>query len=47
MQIPVQRINGPVLTAGAGGDRAWPSKPSVTQIQQPLAKRKFRFAHAR
>jgi dienelactone hydrolase len=44
-QIPVERISGPVLTAGAGNDRIWPSKQSVARIQRRLAEHHFRFAH--
>jgi dienelactone hydrolase len=44
-QIPVERISGPVLTAGAGDDRVWSSKESVAQIEHRLTAHHFRFAH--
>lgn len=43
--IAVQRISGPVLTAGAGDDRVWASKDSVAQIEQLLSAHHFRSAH--
>jgi dienelactone hydrolase len=43
-QIPVERISGPVLTAGAGDDRVWSSKQSVAQIERRLAAHHFRYA---
>jgi dienelactone hydrolase len=45
-QIPVERIRGPVLTAGAGDDRVWSSADSVQQIERRLRARRFRFPHA-
>ena len=32
--IPVERIDGPVLTAGAGDDRVWASRGSVERIER-------------
>ena len=43
--IPVERIEGPVLTAGAGDDRVWASRGSVEQIERRLTARHFRFPH--
>jgi dienelactone hydrolase len=43
--IPVQRISGPVLIAGAGEDQVWPSKPSVDRIERRLTRHHFRYAH--
>jgi dienelactone hydrolase len=43
--IPVERIEGPVLTAGAGDDRVWASRGSVEQIERRLTARNFRFPH--
>ncbi len=43
--IPVERIDGPVLTAGAGDDRVWPSAPSVRTIERRLTAHHFRFSH--
>jgi dienelactone hydrolase len=44
--IPVERIDGPVLTAGAGDDHVWASAAFVRAIQHRLTARHFRFAHA-
>jgi dienelactone hydrolase len=44
-QIPVERIRGPVLTAGAGDDRVWSSADSVRQIEKRLVAHRFRFPH--
>lgn len=44
-QIPVERITGPVLTAGAGDDSIWTSKASVESIEHRLAAHHFRYAH--
>jgi dienelactone hydrolase len=44
-EIPVERIDGPVLTAGAGDDRVWASRESVEQIEHRLTARRFRFPH--
>ena len=44
-EIPVERIDGPVLTAGAGDDRVWASSESVRQIEHRLAARHFGFPH--
>jgi dienelactone hydrolase len=44
-QIPVERISGPVLTAGAGEDGVWASKESVLQIERRLDAHHFRYAH--
>jgi dienelactone hydrolase len=43
--IPVERIDGPVLTAGAGDDQVWPSGEAVRSIERRLAAHHFRFAH--
>ena len=43
--IPVERITGPVLTAGAGEDAVWNSAGSVRQIELRLREHHFRFAH--
>jgi dienelactone hydrolase len=44
-EIPVERITGPVLTAGAGDDRVWASRESVEQIERRLTAHHFRFPH--
>ncbi len=44
-EIPVERITGPVLTAGAGDDRVWASRESVEQIERRLTAHRFRFPH--
>jgi dienelactone hydrolase len=44
-QIPVERIRGPVLTAGAGDDHVWSSADSVRQIEKRLRARRFRYPH--
>jgi dienelactone hydrolase len=44
-QIPVERIRGPVLTAGAGDDKVWSSKPSVESIERRLEAHHFRYPH--
>jgi dienelactone hydrolase len=44
--IRVERIRGPVLTAGAGDDRVWASGPSVRTIERRLRAHRFRFFHA-
>jgi dienelactone hydrolase len=41
--IAVERIRGPVLSAGAGHDGSWDSSGAVEQIQRRLAA--HRFAH--
>jgi dienelactone hydrolase len=46
-QIPVERITGPVLTAGAGDDQVWSSAESVDQIEQRLERHHFRYRHER
>jgi dienelactone hydrolase len=43
--IPVERINGPVLTAGAGDHCVWASRGSVERIERRLTARHFRFPH--
>jgi dienelactone hydrolase len=43
--IPVERIDGPVLTAGAGDDHVWGSPVSVHAIEHRLTAHRFRFAH--
>jgi dienelactone hydrolase len=43
--IPVERISGPVLTAGAGDDKAWSSAPSVRSIEHRLNVHHFRHPH--
>jgi dienelactone hydrolase len=43
--IRVERISGPVLTAGAGDDRVWPSASSVRSIEQGLRAHRFRYFH--
>jgi dienelactone hydrolase len=44
-RIRVERISGPVLTAGAGDDRVWSSRPSVEAIEHRLTARHFRHEH--
>ena len=44
-QIPVERISGPVLTAGAGEDQVWSSRQSVASIEHRLRARRFPYAH--
>ena len=44
-QIRVERIAGPVLTAGAGDDRVWASRPSVESIEHRLTAHHFRYEH--
>ena len=44
-EIPVEHIDGPVLTAGAGDDRVWASSESVRQIEHRLVARHFGFPH--
>jgi dienelactone hydrolase len=44
-QIPVERINGPVLTVGAGLDQVWSSKPSVISIEHRLRTHGFGHEH--
>jgi dienelactone hydrolase len=43
--IRVERITGPVLTAGAGDDRVWSSEPSVRQIERRLRAHHFHHPH--
>jgi dienelactone hydrolase len=43
--IAVERIDGPVLTAGAGRDGIWNSAGAVTQVEQRLTAHHFRFGH--
>jgi dienelactone hydrolase len=43
--IRVERIAGPVLTAGAGDDRVWASAQSVRAIERRLRAHRFRFFH--
>jgi dienelactone hydrolase len=43
--IPVERIAGPVLTAGAGDDAVWASRPSVEAIERRLRNHRFRYPH--
>jgi pimeloyl-ACP methyl ester carboxylesterase len=45
--IPVERINGPVLVAGAGEDALWSSSVYTDQIELRLADHHFRFPHQR
>jgi dienelactone hydrolase len=44
-QIRVERITGPVLTAGAGDDQVWASRLSVASIEHRLTARRFRHPH--
>jgi dienelactone hydrolase len=44
-QIAVERISGPILTAGAGEDTVWDSALWVHEIEQRLRDRHFRFLH--
>lgn len=44
-QIRVERISGPVLTAGAGDDRVWPSASHVRSIEHRLRRHRFHFSH--
>jgi hypothetical protein len=41
----VERISGPVLTAGAGDDRVWSSLRSVRQIERRLDTHHFQHPH--
>ena len=43
--IAVERIDGPVLTAGGGGDLIWNSTGFTQEIEQRLADHHFRFPH--
>ena len=43
--IPVQRISGPVLAAGAGDDLFADSEAAVMQIGQRLRDHHFRFRY--
>lgn len=43
--IPVERIRGPVLVAGADRDSLWPSADYVDQIEQRLKEHRFRSFH--
>jgi dienelactone hydrolase len=45
--IPVERINGPILTVGAGQDAVWPSDTYTQQIEQRLHEHRFAFPHER
>ena len=45
-QIPIERISGPVLTAGAGLDAVWDSTTATAEVEQRLDGIRFRFAHA-
>jgi hypothetical protein len=44
-QIPVERISGPVMTAGAGEDQVWASQQSVASIEHRLRARRFSHPH--
>jgi dienelactone hydrolase len=44
--IRVERIDGPVLTVGAGDDKVWASAPSVRTIERRLRAHHLRFFHA-
>jgi dienelactone hydrolase len=41
--IPVERIHGPVLVAGAGDDSVWGSSLAVNEIEQRLVDHHFPF----
>lgn len=43
--IPVWRIDGPILTVGAGQDAEWNSSFYVAQIEDTLRQHHFRFHH--
>jgi dienelactone hydrolase len=43
--IPVERIQGPVLTSSGGRDAQWPSADYTRQIHARLHSRHFRYAH--
>ena len=43
--IALERINGPVLAAGAGDDQVWGSELAVHQIRDRLDGAHFRFRH--
>jgi dienelactone hydrolase len=43
--IHLARINGPVLTAGAGEDQVWGSEHAVREIRDQLDNAQFPFAH--
>jgi dienelactone hydrolase len=44
--IAVERISGPILAEGAGSDGEWDSAGAVSQIDQRLRARHFRFGHS-
>jgi hypothetical protein len=45
MDVPVTKINGPVLVAGSGRDEVWDSGPAVKRIGSELRDAHFRFRH--
>jgi dienelactone hydrolase len=45
MDIPVEKIRGPVLVAGAGKDGVWDSGPAVRYVAQTLHDGHFRYPH--
>jgi dienelactone hydrolase len=45
--IPVERINGPVLTASGGEDAVWSSSVNTDQIELRLTDHHFPFPHER
>jgi dienelactone hydrolase len=47
MEIPVERINGPVLTASGGRDHIWSSSVYTDQIELRLQSKGFRYPHER
>jgi dienelactone hydrolase len=44
--IALERINGPVLVAGAGDDQIWGSELAVHQVKDRLNNAHFHFRHA-
>jgi dienelactone hydrolase len=42
-EIPVERINGPVLLLSGREDSLWPSAMMATRVEERLKKRNFRF----
>jgi dienelactone hydrolase len=45
--IPVERIDGPVLTASGGEDAVWSSSVNTDQVELRLRDHHFRFRHER
>ena len=43
--IPISRIRGPILVAGAGRDQVWESADAARQIARTLRDARFPYAH--